>query len=62
VQELQTTPAALGYANLEIHRATRDVANGAASGTKDKPATAPSPDDTDAWLKASLRWLSQEAA
>ena len=62
LQELQTTLEALGYEDLEIRRAIRAVANGAASGTKDKPATAPSPDDTDAWLKASLRWLSQEAA
>ena len=46
--ELGLTLAALGYEELEIGRALRAVA-----------ATAPPPEhDTDAWLRACLRWLA----
>ncbi|MDP6197303.1 MAG: Holliday junction branch migration protein RuvA [Prochlorococcaceae cyanobacterium ETNP18_MAG_17] len=62
LQELQITLGALGYEDLEIRRAIRAVANGVVTGTNDIAEAVPSPEDTDAWLKASLRWLSQEAA
>ena len=63
LHELQITLGGLGYEDLEIRRAIRAVASGAAIGASDDmPESVPSIDDTDAWLRASLRWLSQEAA
>jgi len=53
LEELQQTLEALGYEDLEIRRAMRAVATG------DQP---PGPDDADAWLRQSLRWLSQASA
>ena len=51
-QEVEATLGALGYEGLEIHRALRAVAaEGLASG-----------DDTDAWIRECLRWLSRSAA
>ena len=62
LQELQSTLAALGYEDLEIRRAIRAVAAGATAESAASPGEAPSADDTDAWLRASLRWLSREPA
>ena len=62
LHELQITLGGLGYEDLEIRRAIRAVASGAAIGASDMPESVPSIDDTDAWLRASLRWLSQQAA
>ena len=53
LEELQQTLEALGYEDLEIRRAMRAVANADPS---------PDPDDADAWLRQSLRWLSQASA
>ena len=51
-QEVEITLTALGYEGLEIHRALRAVAAaGLATG-----------DDTDAWIRECLRWLSRSAA
>jgi Holliday junction DNA helicase RuvA len=62
LEELQSTLTALGYEDLEIRRALKAVASGVAQGANGVSEITPSPDDTDGWLKASLRWLSQEAA
>jgi len=62
LEELQSTLTALGYEDLEIRRALKAVASGVAQGADGVSEITPSPDDTDGWLKASLRWLSQEAA
>jgi holliday junction DNA helicase RuvA len=51
-QELRLTLAALGYEELEISRALRAVSSG----------KAPSAEDTEAWLRASLRWLADDQA
>ena len=51
-QEVQMTLEALGYEVLEIHRALRAVAAGGLT-----PA-----DDSDAWIRECLRWLSSQAA
>lgn len=51
-REVEITLEALGYEGLEIHRALRAVAaEGLAAG-----------DDTDAWIRECLRWLSRSAA
>ncbi|MGC6483347.1 MAG: Holliday junction branch migration protein RuvA [Synechococcus sp.] len=50
LQDLQQTLEALGYEDLDIRRAMRAVATG---------VTPPDPSDPDAWLRESLRWLSQ---
>ena len=51
-QEVEATLGALGYEALEIHRALRAVAaDGLAAG-----------EDTDAWIRECLRWLSRSAA
>lgn len=51
-QEVEITLSALGYEGLEIHRALRAVAaEGLATG-----------DDTEAWIRECLRWLSRAAA
>jgi Holliday junction DNA helicase RuvA len=52
VEEVQLTLEALGYEALEIHRALRAVA----------AAGSPGADDTDAWIRDCLRWLSSPAA
>ncbi|PTU01458.1 Holliday junction branch migration protein RuvA, partial [Pseudomonas sp. HMWF031] len=52
LRDLQITLETLGYEDLEIRRAMRAVASG-----PDVPAE----DDGDAWLRASLKWLSQSA-
>ncbi|HJN32708.1 MAG TPA: RuvA C-terminal domain-containing protein, partial [Prochlorococcus sp.] len=62
LHELQITLGGLGYEDLEIRRAIRAVASGVAIGAMEVPESVPSIDDTDAWLRACLRWLSQEAA
>ena len=49
-QELRLTLAALGYEELEINRALRAVS----------AAGAPAEHDTEAWLRASLRWLADD--
>ena len=53
LEELQQTLEALGYEDLEIRRAMRAVA------TSDQ---SPASDDTDAWLRLTLRWLSRASA
>ena len=52
LKELQITLETLGYEDLEIRRAMRAVASG---------TEVPAEDDGDAWLRASLKWLSQSA-
>jgi len=52
LRELQITLETLGYEDLEIRRAMRAVATG---------TDVPAEDDGDAWLRASLKWLSQSA-
>jgi Holliday junction DNA helicase RuvA len=52
VEEVQLTLEALGYEVLEIHRALRAVAAEGSLGS----------DDTDAWIRDCLRWLSSSAA
>ena len=44
---------ALGYEDLEIRRAMRAVA---------RSENPPESDDSDAWLRESLRWLSKATA
>jgi holliday junction DNA helicase RuvA len=51
-QELRLTLAALGYEDLEINRAVRAVS----------AAGAPAEQDSEAWLRASLRWLADHQA
>ena len=51
-QEVRLTLSALGYEELEIQRALRAVA----------AAGSPPGDDTEAWIRDCLRWLSQAAA
>ena len=50
--DVQSTLESLGYEGLEIHRALRAVA---ATGVAAR-------DDTDAWIRECLRWLSSQAA
>jgi len=51
-QEVEITLSALGYEGLEIHRALRAVAvEGLAAA-----------EDTEAWIRECLRWLSRSAA
>ena len=64
LQELQSTLIGLGYEDLEIRRAVRAVA---LANDEEKSSSNPqknyiSPDDTEAWIKATLLWLTQEAA
>lgn len=51
-EEVQSTLAALGFEMLEIHRAMRGVA----------AELQPPVDDTEAWIRECLRWLSRSAA
>ena len=51
--DLEETLTALGYEDLEIRRAMRAVREG-----PDPPAN----DDTDAWIRSCLRWLSRDSA
>lgn len=62
LQEIEATLAALGYEDLEIRRAIRAVASGGTAESAQSPEPAPSANDTEAWLRASLRWLSREPA
>ncbi len=52
LQELQLTLETLGYEDLEIRRAMRAVAGS---------SEVPEEDDSEGWLRASLRWLSESA-
>ena len=55
MQDLEETLSALGYEDLEIRRAIIAVADGLSG-------NAPSGHDSEAWLRACLRWLTRDAA
>ncbi len=64
MNEIHTTLSSLGYEDLEIRRALKAIVS-----TSDHNHTnennAPQhclPNDAEAWIKASLIWLSKEAA
>ena len=61
-KDVQKTLEALGYEELEIIRALKAVAQDVESSIKSTSEKALSPGNTEEWLKASLRWLSKEAA
>ena len=61
--ELQSTLKNLGYLDLEIHKALKAVALENRSKTSESDALDTfSSEDTEAFLKSTLIWLSQEAA
>ena len=62
LEELQTTLNALGYEDLEIHHALKAVAKNAGKHTSKSGNLTLPPNDTEAWLRASLCWLCQGAA
>lgn len=62
LQDLQATLLALGYEDLEIRRAVRAVSSGSVPDSGSSSGNPPPATDRDAWLRASLRWLSMEPA
>ncbi len=62
LNEVLTTLDALGYENFEINDAINAVAKDSNKMAAKAGIKALSPNDTDAWIKASIRWLSQDAA
>ena len=61
--ELQATLLGLGYEEVEIRRAIKAVAiEKQVANSANASEGTPSPQDSEAWLRASLVWLSQEAA
>ncbi len=60
--EIEETLHGLGFEDLEIHRAIKALLNTGEKHTSKKPQKLPLPEDTEAWIKASLIYLSKEAA
>ncbi len=62
LKEMESTLSNLGYEDLEIRRAIRAVATNQGSNSSEPNKKTLSPENTEAWLKATLLWLAQEAA
>ncbi len=61
--ELQQVLQNLGYEDLEILRALKAITHKNSPNSSEKPVLQSlSPDNMDQWLRASLEWLSKEAA
>tara|TARA_B100002052_G_scaffold296969_1_gene326564 strand:- start:81 stop:746 length:666 start_codon:yes stop_codon:yes gene_type:complete len=54
IMELEETLSTLGYEDLEIRRAIRSVQEG--------QTAVPPDDDSEAWIRACLQWLSRDSA
>ncbi len=58
LEELQSILSSLGYEDLEIRRAIGAITS-TASESQNSLSKAPSPDDIEGWLRASLLWLTK---
>ncbi len=62
IKDVQKTLESLGYEDLEVIRALKAVAQDVENTLRSTSEKQLSPENTDEWLRASLRWLSKEAA
>ncbi len=62
LSEIQDTLKSIGYEEVEVHRALIAVAESFRSGAMEHSKIPIETEQCDIWLKASLQWLSREAA